>query len=211
MQGADGGFHLRPSGLAAGNLVNDTYAGFMAPMLPLLMQRQGFSIATAGMRESVFMFSTSFLQPFYGFLNDKPGQRAIVYLGPTVTARFARLSGYPPSLPMLAVILLLAGCATGAFLPTGAASTTRLVGERSGFNISVFLTAGDFGHSLGPLIIVPAVAALDFERLPPIALPAVAVSAFPLFLAPPFEKCPWRRQKISHRLPGKKYSTCHFV
>lgn len=176
--------------LAAGHFINDSYSGFLAPLLPLLMERLNFSIAVAGMLASVFTFSTSFLQPIYGWLNDLFGKRAFVYLGPLVTAFFICLTGFAPSVAILAIVLLLSGSGTASFHPAGSAAVARISDKRAGWSMSLFITAGNFGHSLGPIIVVPIVMILGFEFLPLAVLPAVFILFVLLKLTPESEKRP---------------------
>lgn len=136
--------------LAAGHFINDSYSGFLAPLLPLLMERMDFSIAVAGMLASVFTFSGSFLQPVYGWLNDLLGKRGFVYLGPLVTAVFMCFVGYAPSIGMLMALLLLSGCGTAAYHPAGSAAVARVSEKRAGWSMSLFLT-------LPAILVIPSV------------------------------------------------------
>jgi FSR family fosmidomycin resistance protein-like MFS transporter len=181
--------------LVAGHFINDSYSGFLAPLLPLLMERLDFSFAVAGMLASVFTFSTSFLQPLYGWLNDLLGKRAFVYLGPFVTAFFLSLAGFAPSVAMLAIILLLSGSGTASYHPAGSAAVARVSSNRAGWSMSLFITAGNFGHSLGPIIVVPIVMILGFEFLPLTVLPAVLIFFVLFKLAPASEKRPMAIRK----------------
>ncbi|MFQ5630509.1 MAG: MFS transporter [bacterium] len=174
--------------LTAGHMINDSYSGFLAPLLPLLMERLGFSIAVVGMLASVFTFSSSFLQPLYGWLHDLLGKRAFVYSAPFVTAFFLCLAGFAPSVGVLAFLLFLSGCGTAAYHPAGSAAVARVSEKNAGWSMSLFLTAGNFGYSLGPVIVVPAVALLGFEFLPLVTLPAVLIFFVLFKLTPAAEK-----------------------
>ena len=194
--------------LAAGHFINDSYSGFLAPLLPLLMERMDFSIAVAGMLASVFTFSGSFLQPVYGWLNDLLGKRGFVYLGPLVTAVFMCFVGYAPSIGMLMALLLLAGCGTAAYHPAGSAAVARVSEKRAGWSMSLFLTAGNFGHSLGPIVVVPVVMWAGFKWMPIMALPAVLIFLVLLKYAPPGHKRPVALRKPAfHEIFSRKSLT----
>ena len=56
---------------------------------------------------------------------------------------------------MLAAILVVGGLGGAAFHPPAAALAHRLGGERPGFAMSVYITGGTLGFSLGPLMFAP--------------------------------------------------------
>ena len=56
---------------------------------------------------------------------------------------------------MLAAILLVGGLGGAAFHPPAAALAHRLGGERRGLAMSVYITGGTLGFSLGPLLFAP--------------------------------------------------------
>ena len=56
---------------------------------------------------------------------------------------------------MLAAILIAGGLGAAAFHPPAAALAHRLGGDRPGFTMSVYITGGTLGFSLGPLVFAP--------------------------------------------------------
>ncbi len=162
--------------LSIGHLTIDTYNGFLAPLLPLLIVRHGFSVAMAASLASILSFSTSFLQPLFGFLADRYRLRAFVWAAPLVAGGFLSLIGLAPSYWAIVALLLLSGLGTAAFHPLGAALAHAFSGENKGTDISIFVTGGNIGHSIGPIIIMPIVAWLGLERSYVTVLPAVLVT-----------------------------------
>lgn len=162
--------------IAAGHFVNDSYNGFVAPLLPLLMVKLGFSLTLAGLLTSVQAASTSLAQPIFGHLADKVRNPFFVYLGPIITAVFLSFIGLCPSYGLLLVAITLAGIGTAAFHPQAAAITGASSGNRRGLGMSIFVTGGSAGHSLGPVIILPIVATLGLERTFVALLPGIVIS-----------------------------------
>jgi FSR family fosmidomycin resistance protein-like MFS transporter len=79
---------------------------------------------------------------------------------------------------MLAVILILGGLGGASFHPPAAALAHRLGGSRPGFSMSVYITGGTLGFSLGPLLFAPFAQRFGLTWTPLLALPGLAVVAF---------------------------------
>jgi len=166
--------------IASGHFVNDTYTGFLSPLLPLLMERLQFPLSRAGMLASVLSASTSLSQPIFGAINDKFNQRFFVFLGPLLTGLFICSLGYASSYSMLIPLLLLCGLGSAIFHPSAAMMVSRVSGQRKEWGMSLFISAGNIGHAMSPLFVVPVVAYFGFRTLPVLILPAMMV-AFMLF------------------------------
>jgi FSR family fosmidomycin resistance protein-like MFS transporter len=86
--------------------------------------------------------------------------------------------GLATSRLMLAVILVAGGLGAAAFHPPAAALAHRLGGRRRGFAMSVYITGGTLGFSLGPLCFAPFAQRFGIEWTPLLALPGLVVVAF---------------------------------
>ncbi|HEY3215304.1 MAG TPA: MFS transporter, partial [Candidatus Eisenbacteria bacterium] len=75
-----------------------------------------------------------------------------------------------------ALILVAGGLGAAAFHPPAAALAHRLGGERRGFAMSVYITGGTLGFSLGPLFAVTVVGRFGLERTWLAAIPGLVVS-----------------------------------
>jgi MFS transporter, FSR family, fosmidomycin resistance protein len=162
--------------IASGHFVNDTYTGFLSPLLPLLMERLQFPLSRAGMLASVLSASTSLLQPIFGALNDRFGKRFFVFLGPLITGFFICSLGYAPSYQTLIPLLLLCGLGSAMFHPSAAAMVSRVSGQRKEWGMSLFITAGNIGYAMSSLFVVPVVMALGFRATHLLILPSLVVA-----------------------------------
>lgn len=162
--------------LALGHLVNDSYTGYLSPLLPILMEQMKFPLSRAGILASVLSASTSLLQPIYGTLNDRLGRRFFVFLGPLISGIFICSLGYVPSYWLLIPLLIICGTGSATFHPSAAALVNRLSGPRKEWGMSLFVTAGNWGHSLAPLLAVPVVTHFGLKALPLMVFPAMFVS-----------------------------------
>ncbi len=162
--------------IAAGHFVNDAYTGCLAPLLPLLMTRLEFPVSRAGVLASVLSASTSLSQPIFGALSDRFGKRHFVFLGPLLTGIFICSLGYSNSYLMLIPLLMLSGLGSSVFHPTAAAMVSRISGPRKEWGMSLFITLGNFGHAISPLLVVPVVISFGFEAMPLLILPAIGIA-----------------------------------
>ncbi|NOY60709.1 MAG: MFS transporter [Calditrichaeota bacterium] len=149
--------------LSAAHFVNDTYPGFVAPLLPLLMDKIGFGLTLAAVLTSIMAVFNSLAQPLFGHLADRMKTPYFTIFGPLVTAVFLGSIGLWHSYAALIVILVISGLGTSAFHPQTAVLTGVAGGNRKGLAMSIFVTGGSAGHSLGPIIIIPIVTYLGLK------------------------------------------------
>jgi FSR family fosmidomycin resistance protein-like MFS transporter len=101
----------------------------------------------------------------------------LLVVGPIVSVAILSFVGASTSMLMAAVILIAGGLGGAAFHPPAAALAYRLGGERSGLAMSVHITGGSLGFSLGPLLFAPFAQRFGLEWTPVLAVPGlVAVS-----------------------------------
>jgi len=143
--------------LSAGHLVNDSYNGFLAPILPLLMHKYNLSLTLTASLATILAVTSSLMQPLQGYLADKWSHRWLVAIGPLLTAIFMSFIGIAPNFWVLAIFLLLSGVGTSTFHPPAATMVARCSGGKRGLGMSIFVTSGSLGVALGPVIILAVV------------------------------------------------------
>lgn len=164
--------------MAAAHVMVDGYGNIYAPMLPLLIPRLGLSLAAAGTLTMLFQMAASVAQVGFGHIADRWRPRTLITVGPVVSVSVLSLIGLATSREALALILIAGGLGAAAFHPPAAALAHRLGGERRGFAMSVYITGGTLGFSLGPLCFAPFAQYFGLEWTPLLALPGLAVVAF---------------------------------
>ena len=102
-------------------------------------------------------------------------------------------------MPMLAAILIAGGLGGAAFHPPAAALAHRLGGERRGFAMSVYITGGTLGFSLGPLLFAPFAQRFGLEWTPLLAIPGWSSSRSSCARVPPIPLHPSARAAASRR------------
>ncbi len=179
--------------MAAAHLMVDGYSNIYAPMLPLLIPRLGLTLAAAGTLTMLFQLAASVAQVGFGHLADRWRPRTLITVGPIVAVSVLSLVGLATTRLALAAILITGGLGAAAFHPPAAALAHRLGGHRPGLAMSVYITGGTLGFSLGPLFFAPFAERFGMEWTPILALPGLAVVAFFLRRVPPIQVHPSSR------------------
>jgi FSR family fosmidomycin resistance protein-like MFS transporter len=173
--------------MATAHLVVDGYGNILPPLLPLLIPRLGLTLATAGALTMLFQMAASVSQVAFGHLADKWRPRVLVMVGPVVAIAVLSLVGLANSFAMLAGVLIVGGLGCAAFHPPAAALAHRLGGERPGLAMSVHITGGTLGFSMGPLLFAPFVQRFGLEWTPVLAVPGLLAIGVFLLRVPPIE------------------------
>lgn len=164
----------------------DGYGNILAPLLPLLLVRLDLTLAAAGTLTMLFQLAASVSQVGFGHLADRWRPRFLLLAGPLVSVGVLSLAGAATSMPMLAAILMIGGLGGAAFHPPAAALAYRLGGARPGLAMSVHITGGSLGFSLGPLLFAPFAQRFGLHWTPVLALPGLLVIGMLLSRVPQF-------------------------
>ncbi|MYI41590.1 MAG: MFS transporter [Chloroflexi bacterium] len=150
--------------ICAGHFVHDIFSAFIAPLLPLLIDKLGLSLAMAGSLP-VFMQLPSLLGPVIGWLADRFSLRYLVIFAPAATATMASLIGFMPSYGTAALLLFGVGVSIMAFHAPAPAMIAHMYGDRVGRGMSFFMAGGELARSVGPLLVGFGVAQWGMEGL----------------------------------------------
>jgi MFS transporter, FSR family, fosmidomycin resistance protein len=172
--------------MAGAHMMVDGYGNIFAPLLPLLIPRLDLTLATAGVLTMLFQLAASVAQVGFGYLADRWRPRLLLMAGPVVAIAGLSLIGLATSPAMLAAILIAGGLGGAAFHPPAAALAHRLGGDRRGLAMSVYISGGTLGFSLGPLMFAPFAQYAGLEWTPLLALPGLAVIAVFIRKVPPY-------------------------
>jgi MFS transporter, FSR family, fosmidomycin resistance protein len=173
--------------MAGTHVMVDGYGNIFAPLLPLLIPKLNLSLAAAGTLTMLYQMAASVSQVGFGHLADRWRPRLLVMIGPVIAVGVLSLIGVAPTVPWLAATLIVGGLGAAAFHPPAAALAHRLGGARPGLAMSVHITGGTLGFSLGPLMFAPAAQHFGLGWTPMLALPGLLVIAFFLSRVPPIE------------------------
>jgi FSR family fosmidomycin resistance protein-like MFS transporter len=151
--------------IGAAHAAHDTYSAFLPPMLPVLIERLSLAKAEAGLL-TAFLQVPSLLQPWIGHLGDRFDLRIAVILAPAVTAACMSLLGVAPGFAAMALLLVTAGSSAAVLHSVGPVLVGRLSGRRLGSGLGFWMVGGELGRTLGPIVLVSALAVLGLDGLP---------------------------------------------
>ncbi|MBN2800231.1 MAG: MFS transporter [Deltaproteobacteria bacterium] len=173
--------------IAAGHFVHDVFTGYLAPLLPLLIDKLGLSLAQAGSLQ-VFQQLPSLANPLLGAWLERAPLRWGLALAPLGTALGMSLLGVAPSYAALALLLLFVGVNNSLWHVPAPVVIARVAGARVGRGMSLFMFGGELARSVGPLVAIGAVSLWGLEgiwRTLPLAMVASALLAWRLRHLPP--------------------------
>jgi MFS transporter, FSR family, fosmidomycin resistance protein len=173
--------------LSIGHAVHDMYPAFLAPLLPLLQAKLGLSNTLAGSL-ATFLRSSSLAQPAIGYLADRTSARVFVILAPAATAVCMSLTGVASSYSLVALLLFFVGLSHACYHAPAPAMIVHVAGDRVGMGMSFFMTGGELGRALGPILIVVIVEWVGLERSYLAAIPGLLFSALLVRLVGPIRR-----------------------
>ncbi len=138
-------------------MLNDGYASFFAPLLPLLIKRLDLSLAMAGLLGTVRILISSLAQPGLGLLVDRMQRPLLVVVGPLLTICAMSLIGRVGTFEQLILLMLVSGLGTALFHPAAVVLVASGGGNNRGLVMAFFSAGGTLGGALAPLLIVTVV------------------------------------------------------
>lgn len=168
--------------ISVAHLIHDIYGSFLAPILPLLIDKMGISLLLAGLLD-VFRKIPALANPFVGLLADKFSVRYFIIIAPSVAAVSMSLLGAAPHYIVLAVLIFMAGVGSTLFHVPAPVMVKHVAGRQIGKGMSFYMLGGEIARTLGPLIILGAVSLWGLEgsyRLIPFGLAASVLLYFKL-------------------------------
>ncbi len=190
--------------ISLAHFTHDVYSSFLAPLLPLIIEKLGLNYFLAG---SLTLYGRlpSLMNPFIGWLADKIIIRYFIIFTPAITAIAMSLIGLADSYFQLLVLLLIMGFSAAFFHVPAPVLIKNVSGDKRGMGMSFYALAGELARALGPLLIVSAVSWWGLEgswRVMPLGLVASVILFFRLRklkdfdIKPPAKKAPLRKGEI---------------
>ncbi|MGE5645126.1 MAG: MFS transporter [Acidobacteriota bacterium] len=170
--------------LSLGHMLADLYSGALGALQPLLVKQYGMSLASAGVLGGVMVWSSSVMQPVYGYLSDRYHTRMFAALGPALAGLLISSLGLAPSYGWLLLMIAGGGAGIAAFHPPATAQSTAGMGRHRGQAMAIFVSAGTLGYALGPTYFSLVAGNLGLGRTWWAAIPGLLISGFMLALLP---------------------------
>ena len=159
-----------------GHFIIDLYSGALGALQPLLLDRFHMNFTQAGILAGVLSFSSSVLQPGWGYLSDRFHSRLFTVLAPAVAGIFISSLGWAPGYAGLVAMVLLGGAGIASFHPHAASNATHGIAEHRQRAMAIFISSGTAGLALGPTFFSAVAGRWGLLRTPWAALPGVALS-----------------------------------
>jgi len=144
------------------HFVHDVYTAFLAPILPLIIEKLGITYFLVGLLK-VIETIPSLLNPFIGLLADRVRLRYLVIITPATTTIVMSLIGVAPVYTVLAVLMFLAGLSSTFFHVPSPVLIKKISGDKIGKGMSFFMVGGEVARTLGPIVILAAVSLFGLE------------------------------------------------
>ena len=172
---------LRAIIISSAHAMHDIYSGFIAPLLPFLIERLSLLKAEAGLFILVYQ-GVSVLQPVIGHISDRNNLRKYALVALAVTAVFISLLGTAPTFSVALLYCLIAGISSATLHAILPALVSGLSGDNVGKGMSIWMVGGQLGIMLGPILITAVVATFSMQATPWLMLGGIIVSVVLSFL-----------------------------
>jgi FSR family fosmidomycin resistance protein-like MFS transporter len=182
--------------LSIAHFVHDVYSSFLAPLLPLLIEKLSMSLTQAGFLSTVMQIP-ALLNPYIGVLADRISVRYFVILAPAMTAVPMSLIGMAPSYGVLLILLFVTGISVSLFHVPSPVMVAELSAARKGRGMSFYMTGGELARTVGPLVAVAAVSLFGLEDFYPVVIFGLLSS---VWLYYKFRKVPVKPAGLHRRL-----------
>ena len=144
--------------LSAAHSLNDLLQSVISAVYPMLKEELSLDFAQIGLITLVYQISSSIFQPVVGYAFDK---RPFVYslpMGMVSTSVGIAMFSYCNTMAGILIAVFLVGIGSATLHPEASRITSLAGRERRGFAQSVFQVGGNFGGSIGPLLVALIVA-----------------------------------------------------
>ncbi len=188
--------------LSLGHLTVDIYQGALPAILPFLKENLGLTYTMTGIIIMVSNFTSSILQPLFGFFSDKKEKAALLPLGLLCAGLGFSFLFIPTFFSTILILVIISGLGVASYHPEGYKTAYFFTGEKSATGMSIFSVGGNFGFSLGPIFAIYIIHYLGFSWFPVIILPSLLCTALILcykktIAVPRFEHA--EKQKVASK------------
>jgi len=158
--------------VSSAHFLHAFYSSFLAPLLPLLLNKYGINLAAASWL-SLLQRIPSLFSIVLGTFAHKIPWRPIIILSPLITAISGSLLGAAPNILLLGILLFTIGMSLAVFHVPAPVMIKIFSGKRVGKGMSFYMLGGESARMLGPLLIVSAVSWWGLEGSWRMAIPAI--------------------------------------
>jgi FSR family fosmidomycin resistance protein-like MFS transporter len=170
--------------LSVGHFFIDMYSSALGALQPFLVDKFELSLTKAGILGGLLVFSSSVMQPVYGYLSDRFHTRMFAALAPATAGLFISTLGLAPRFEWLLLMVCLGGAGIASFHPHASARATLGVEEHRGRSMAIFISAGTLGLAIGPSYFSTVTSRWGLSQTHWAALPGIMVTVLLLGFLP---------------------------
>jgi MFS transporter, FSR family, fosmidomycin resistance protein len=148
--------------ISIAHFLHDSYTAFLAPALPLIIDKLGISYGMTGLL-AVIQRIPSLFNPLIGILAERAAMRYMIIFSPALTAVFMSLIGLAPGYIFLAILLFCSGISSTLWHIPTPVMIREFSGTRIGKGMSFYMVGGELARTGGPLIILGVISLWGLE------------------------------------------------
>lgn len=139
--------------LCATHCFNDMLQSVITAVYPMIKLDLGLNFAEIGLITLVYQIAASVFQPVVGLVFDKHPVASSLRISTVCTASGLAVLAFANSLPWILVAVFVVGMGSATIHPEASRITSLASEGRRGMAQSVFQVGGNFGGSIGPLLV----------------------------------------------------------
>lgn len=159
--------------LSLSHCLNDLLQSVVSAAYPIYKEDFNLSFTQIGLITLVYQIAASVFQPMFGLYFDKRPFVWSLPMGMTFTLCGIVLLAFAPGLGAILSAVFLIGIGSSVLHPEASRITSLASGGRRGLAQSMFQVGGNFGGSVGPLLVALIVAPFGHEYLAAFVLVAM--------------------------------------
>ena len=148
--------------ISLAHFIHDVYSSFLAPILPLLIEKLKLNYTLAGLLPVIQRLPYLF-NPLIGLLANHIKIRYLVIIAPAITTICMSLLGSTSHFAVLAILLFIMGISGAMFHVPTPVLIKKVSGNRVGKGMSFYMFGGEAARTIGPLVILGAVSIWGLE------------------------------------------------
>lgn len=164
--------------LTVAHWANDTYSGFLNPIMPFLAAKIGITLAIATVILSIAQICASIFQPIFGFWADNMLKRAFIFWGLIFGSIFVPLATNAPNAVILTIFVILGNLGGSFFHPQALGYISKFSKGNFVSNMGIFISSGIVGYALGPMLSALIAQNLGFDKIPYTSVFGVIIALF---------------------------------
>ncbi|MBC5815856.1 MAG: MFS transporter [Candidatus Eremiobacteraeota bacterium] len=139
--------------LAFAHGASDFFSGMVPLLIFTVVAAHGLSPVYQGFIGFLWYFTSSIVQPLFGFYSDARGRWWFLPGAVFLTVASVSFAGLSPNIWVLSLLIIIGGIGSAVMHPEAGKYSAMLSGSRKAGGISIFQIGGALGYALGPIAI----------------------------------------------------------